>query len=234
MVWEVLSAEVHRHGTRPLEVLDVGGGTGGFAVPLAEAGHHVTVVDPSPDALAALLRRAADAGVVERVVAVQGDGDRLADLVPAGTADLVLCHSLLEVVDGPAEVLRAVAAALRPGGAASVLVANRVAAVLHRAATGHLDMATALLAEPGGPAGPHDTLRRRFDLAEVTALLIAAGLRLEQVQGVRVLTDLIPPAVAEADPAALLALETRLAGQVPYRDIAVQLHLLARRGEVGR
>ena len=38
---------------RSLEVLDLGGGTGGVAVLLAERGHRVTVVDPSPDALAA-------------------------------------------------------------------------------------------------------------------------------------------------------------------------------------
>ena len=30
---------------RPLRVLDLGGGTGGLAVPLAEHGHDVTVVD---------------------------------------------------------------------------------------------------------------------------------------------------------------------------------------------
>jgi len=40
----------------------------------------------------------------------------------------VLCHSVLEVVDDPAEALTAVARVLRPGGLASILVANRVAA----------------------------------------------------------------------------------------------------------
>ena len=44
---------------RSLRVLDLGGGTGGTAVPLAVAGHDVTVVDPSPDALASLRRRTA-------------------------------------------------------------------------------------------------------------------------------------------------------------------------------
>ena len=53
--------------TAELTVVDVGGGTGGFAVPLAQAGHRVTVVDASPDALAALTRRAAEAGVADRV-----------------------------------------------------------------------------------------------------------------------------------------------------------------------
>ena len=46
-----------------LRVLDLGGGTGGDAVRLATLGHQVTVADPSPDALASLARRAAEAGV---------------------------------------------------------------------------------------------------------------------------------------------------------------------------
>ncbi|WP_435743900.1 class I SAM-dependent methyltransferase, partial [Nocardioides sp. SYSU DS0663] len=46
-----------------LDVLDIGGGTGGFAVRVAELGHRVSVVDPSPDALAALGRRADEVGV---------------------------------------------------------------------------------------------------------------------------------------------------------------------------
>ncbi|MEV1147933.1 methyltransferase domain-containing protein, partial [Micromonospora sp. NPDC049799] len=62
VIWSVLRAELDRRGDTPLTVLDVGGGTGGFAVPLAHAGHRVTVVDASPDALAALTRRAAEAG----------------------------------------------------------------------------------------------------------------------------------------------------------------------------
>jgi SAM-dependent methyltransferase len=228
VVWGVLSAELDRQGGRELAVVDVGGGTGGFAVPLAVAGHRVTVVDPSPDALAALTRRAADAGVPDRVSAVQGDGDRLAGLVPAGEADLVLCHSLLEVVDDPGEVLRAVAATLRPGGAASVLVAGQAHAVLARAMSGQLAAAATVLAGTGGRAGPADTLRRRFDAATAAALLTGAGLVLEQIHGVRVLADLVPAAVADADPGTLLALETRLSARPPYRDIAAQLHLFAR------
>ena len=54
-------------GTVPLDIVDVGGGTGGFAVALARLGHRVTVIDPSPDALAALERRAAEAGVSDAV-----------------------------------------------------------------------------------------------------------------------------------------------------------------------
>lgn len=228
-IWAVLRPELEAQAGRQLSVVDVGGGTGGFAVPLAEAGHRVTVVDASPDALAALTRRAAEAGVGDLVRAVQGDGDALSGLIPPGSADLVLCHAVLEVVDDPASVVAAVAAALRPGAAVSLLVANRAAAVLTRAVNGHLDTATALLRDPHGHAGPRDTLRRRYDVEGAAALLRAAGLVVEQTHGVRVIADLVPAAVAEADPEALLALELAAAGRSPYRDIASQLHLFARR-----
>lgn len=226
-VWAVLRGELDRQAGRTLEVVDVGGGTGGFAVPLAEAGHRVTVVDASPDALAALTRRAAEAGVPDRITAVQGDGDRLAGLVAPGSADLVLCHSLLEVVDDPAQVVAALAATLRPGGAASILVANLAAAVLARAAAGNLAAATALLTK----ATSHG--RRRYDLASASALLSAAGLVVEQTHGVRVIADLVPGAVADSDPEGLLAFELAAAAQPPYRDIATQLHLFARRRPEG-
>ena len=84
---------------RPLEVLDLGGGTGGVAVPLAEAGHRVIVVDPSPDALASLARRAREAGIVDRITAVQGDGDSLESVLAGRRVDLACCHGTLEFVD---------------------------------------------------------------------------------------------------------------------------------------
>src|SRR6516165_10047943 len=74
LVWNVLravvSARVAATGRPALDIVDVGGGTGGLAVPFAVLGHNVTVVDPSPDALAAAQRRAAEADA--RLTSVQG------------------------------------------------------------------------------------------------------------------------------------------------------------------
>jgi len=60
LVWdvlkEVITARAAQSGRTALDIVDVGGGTGGFAVPFAALGHRVTVVDPSPDALAAAQR----------------------------------------------------------------------------------------------------------------------------------------------------------------------------------
>jgi len=231
VVWEVLSAvlaEADPDGAG-LDVVDAGGGTGGFAVPLAEAGHRLTVLDPSPDSLAALSRRTAERGLQDRVRALQGDLSDLPGLVEQASADLVLCHSVLEVVDDPAQALAAVAAVLRPSGRLSLLVAGRSAAVLARALAGRPDEAAHALSDPAGRWGPADGAVRRFAPETVQSLVTAAGLRVEQLHGVRVVADLVPSAVLEQPGAhaALLALERALSDRPPFRDLATQLHVLA-------
>ncbi|MFC7340678.1 class I SAM-dependent methyltransferase [Saccharopolyspora griseoalba] len=235
-VHQVLETEIadagRRHGDRPVRVLDVGGGSGVWAVPLASAGCHVTVVDPSPDALATLRRRAADAGVADRVTALQGDTEALAVLSPEGGADLVLGHGVLEYVDDVPAAASALAAATAPGGAVSVLVANRYAAVLAWAVAGRLGEALDVLRDPQGDLGSADPLQRRFDTAELDRVLAAAGLTVERVQGQGVLTDLVPGSVLDNNPRAaevMAEIEQEAAGRAPLRDIATRLHALARK-----
>ncbi|HEX6468114.1 MAG TPA: methyltransferase domain-containing protein, partial [Streptosporangiaceae bacterium] len=179
VVWEVLRAALGERaaasGRAALDVVDAGGGTGGFAVPLAELGHRVTVVDPSPDALAGLERRAAESGVTVR--GLQGDADDLLGLVGAGAADLVLCHSVLEYVDEPSVTMASLAQTVRPGGAVSVLAAGRLAAVLHRALAGHFDDSRRLLAAADAGADGRDPVPRRFTRGSLARLAAGAGLR---------------------------------------------------------
>lgn len=235
VIWDYLTATIDELGSAgsTLRILDAGGGSGGFAVPLAQLGHHVTVVDPSPDSLAALERRAAETGTQAQIIAMQGDAAGLPALVPAGSFDLVLCHSVLEVVDDPGEAVRAIAHALRDGGVASVLAANRIAAVVARVASGRLGEARRLLADPAGSTGAGDPLLRRFTLDELQLLLGAAGLHVQTVHGVRVFADAVPPALLDGgDQQAvedLLALERGVAERSDYFPVATQLHLLARR-----
>jgi S-adenosylmethionine-dependent methyltransferase len=200
-VYRALEAEVaavaRRLGAAP-RVLDVGGGSGVWAVPLARFGCLVTVVEPSPNALATLHRRAADAGVQQLVNPLQGDTDSLADAVPAASADLVLGHGVLEVVEDPTGAVRALVNATAHGGAVSVLVANRYAAVLVRALAGRLAEARHVLDDPDGRQGVADPVLRRFDTVGLVALLEGSGLAIELVQGDGVVADLMPGGVLDA------------------------------------
>lgn len=228
VVWEDLEPVL---GSGPLDVVDLGGGTGGAAVRIAEMGHRVTVVDPSPDALAALDRRAREQGLGDQVTAVQGDLDDLLGVVGTDGVDVVLCHGVLEVVRDPAAAVGVLGRALRPHGTLSLLAAQRYAAVVARAMAGHFGQARALLeGEPGG-ADPGRT-GRRFSAEELEQLVADAGLALHSVRGVRVLADLVPGSLLDREPGAadeLVALELALAARPELRPLATQLHVVAER-----
>ncbi|RSN50783.1 MULTISPECIES: class I SAM-dependent methyltransferase [Actinomadura] len=230
VLWEALRSVLERITPEAgaSDIVDVGGGTGGFAVPLAELGHRVTVVDANPDALAALERRAAESGV--RVRAVQGDAVDLPDLLGPDAADLVLCHSVLEYVDDPAAATAALTATVRPGGSVSLLAAGQLAAALSRAVGGHFDDARRVLADASGRWGDGDRTPRRFTRETLTALAEGAGLRVAELHGVRIFADLVPGGISDGDSdsaEALLALESVAAVHPVLRDLAAQLHLVA-------
>jgi S-adenosylmethionine-dependent methyltransferase len=228
VVWSGLESALGRGEAGSRDVLDIGGGTGGLAVRVGLLGHRVTVVDPSPDALAALDRRAREHDVA--VTGRQGDLSTLLDVVEPGSADVVLCHGVLEVVDDPAAALATLARVMRPGGVLSLLAAQRHAAVVARAMAGHFQQALAML-EPD-PVTPTGRTGRRFTHEELTALVVDAGFGLDEVHAIRVFTDLVPGSLLDLEPgasAALVELEQAVATRPEYLPLATQIHLLAHR-----
>src|SRR6476660_6975376 len=115
-----------------LRVLDVGGGDGLDALPLAQAGHDVTLLDPSEPMLAQARDSADRLGVADLVRTVRGSLDDLASLGDGW--DVVLCHFVLRYRPADTVDVPRLAAAVRPGGVLSVLEANPAGAVLGRAA----------------------------------------------------------------------------------------------------
>jgi S-adenosylmethionine-dependent methyltransferase len=181
-------------------------------------------VDASADALATLVRRAAEAAVAERVTAVQGDVEDLDAEAPAKTYDLVLAHGILEVVENLAAAFAGIAAAVRPGGRLSVLVGNPTAGVLTRAAAGDLAGALADLR----------TLDADFTHPgpdSVQVLCRERGLLLQAVHGIGLFRELVPGPSLDAPGAraALDALEAESAPRRTFAAIAPRVHVLAYR-----
>ncbi|MGX7680420.1 class I SAM-dependent methyltransferase [Jatrophihabitans sp. DSM 45814] len=222
-LWSTLRRLLSEHeAAAPVRLLDCGGGSGSLAVPLAQAGAEVTVVDVSIDALGTLVRRASEAGVSDRVMAVQGDVEALSDLLARATFDVVLAHEVLGSVASLPAAMAEIVAAIRPGGVVSIVVANPVAVVLGRALSGDVDGALTAL---------HKSSESQFSLSSLQGLCEAAGLAIEQVDGVGVFSEIVPGIELERPGAmtALAELEAAASGLAPYRDIAARLHIVARR-----
>jgi SAM-dependent methyltransferase len=104
-------------------VLELAAGTGRLAIPLAEAGHHVTAVDLDPAMLDRARNRARDIAGADRLTFVEADlvGLQLPDAGRYGLAFIAL-NSLLVLGSRAAQraALRTMAEHLAPGGLAVV------------------------------------------------------------------------------------------------------------------
>jgi S-adenosylmethionine-dependent methyltransferase len=218
--------------TRSLHALDLGCGTGAIAVRLARLGLHVTLLDASVPMLDFAERAAREAGVTERIALKHGDATQFANLFPAESFDVILCHNILEYVDDPCAVLRSTARALRDSSSIiSVLVRNQAGEVL-KAAIQDGDLAATehnLTAEWG-----HESLYggrvRLFTPESLHAMLLDSSLALTKECGVRVLSDYLPPSVSRTDEyQRILELERKLGRRPEFAAVARYTHCLAHR-----
>jgi SAM-dependent methyltransferase len=98
-------------------VIEIGGGTGRIAIPLALAGHRVIAVDRSGPMLERLRERAAAAGVADLIEPVEADLRALPEL-PAADRLIAPFRVLMHLADDDerAAFLRAAHGLLRPEG----------------------------------------------------------------------------------------------------------------------
>ncbi|MEU7904799.1 class I SAM-dependent methyltransferase [Actinoplanes sp. NPDC049118] len=131
--WDVLTRTLP---PAPARVLDVGGATGVYARPLAEAGHRVHVIDPVPEHVAA-------AGALDGVTAEVGDARDLPERDASADAALLLgpLYHLPDRADRVA-AWREAARVVRPGGVVVGAVISRFASLIDGVAKGYF-------AEPG-------------------------------------------------------------------------------------
>ena len=160
------------HGFRPLDgktALDVGCGAGLLAEPLARMGGQVTAVDAAPELIAAAKAHAAGAGLTidYRAVGVEALDGRF---------DLVTAMEVVEHVADPRAFVASLAARLAKGGLLILSTPNR---------TAWSKLLTITLAEGFGriPKGTHH-YDEFITPEEMTAMLAAAGLVVEDVEGI--------------------------------------------------
>jgi S-adenosylmethionine-dependent methyltransferase len=216
---------------RSLRGLDLGCGTGATAVRLARLGIHMTLLDSSSAMLDIAKRAAREAGVDGRIALNHGDAAQVANLFPAGSFDVVLCHNTLEYVDDPVAVLRGAARAMRDSSAIlSVIVRNQAGEVLKAAIqAGHLAAAEQNLTAQWGHESLYGGKVRLFTAESLQAMLMEASLAVTAKRGLRVVSDYLPPRVSlSAEYDRIFELELKLGRRPEFAAVARYTQCLAR------
>jgi S-adenosylmethionine-dependent methyltransferase len=222
---------------RSLKVLDAGGGTGSYALPLAKQGHWVCLLDFSAKMLAIAQSKVKqlDPSLQGRMDFCHASVEEIPRLFPPARFDLILCYTLLEYVSEPWEVLRILVTVLRPGGLISLLLTNPYADPLRWALSrGDLEKARLALHEQVSSADLFGLPRRTFPAEMVQEIMNQAELEMVAEYGVRIFADYLADEKL-ADPeffSRLLELETVAGTLYPYRLIARYIQLLGRKPEV--
>jgi len=158
----------------------------------------------------------------------QGLGEQALEALGASVFDAALCHGVLMYLDSPDEMVRALAAVVRPGGIVSALAKNAEALAMRPGLRGeHREALTAL--DTNRSAGGLGVVTRGDTVAGLSRTFEEAGLALEEWYGVRVFTDHIGDSAPGEGLQEILELEREVGRRDPYRSVARLIHVLGKR-----
>lgn len=228
----VIDEHLRKHmGFPPQRVVDVGGGAGNQSIPLARAGHEVTIVDPSPAMLGRAAGRLAAEGhdLVARVRLVEATGEDACTALDGASFDTVLCHGVLMYLDDPGPLVGSLCDLTAPGGVVSIVAKNADVMALREAQHGNWAGAIAAFARDRQTNGLG--VATRGDRVEaLSALLVERGIEPVAWYGVRLFTDGWAPDRVATDPEDLvLQAELMASERDPYRRLSRLFHLVGRR-----
>jgi len=226
---QVIHDHLRQHlGPPPQRVVDVGGGAGNQSVPLARAGHEVTIVDPSAAMLERATRRlsAEGADVTARVRLVKARGEVAPEALGGAVFDAVLCHGVLMYLDDPEPLVDSLCELSAPGGLVSIVAKNVEVMALRHAHQG--DWAGAIAAFDSDRQINGLGVQTRGDRIEhLSELLDARGVEPVAWYGVRLFTDGWTPGRPAHDPEDLVVRAELIASQRdPYRRLSRLFHLV--------
>ena len=228
----VINAHLRTHlPPAPLSVVDVGGGAGHQAVPLARAGYDVTIVDPSPAMLVRAERLIAGepADVARRISLVEVCGEDAPAKFGGQRFGAVLCHGVIMYLEDPSPMIAALSELADTHAIVSIVAKNADVLASRPALAG--DWAAALDAFDADRQINGLGLETRGDrIDDLSATLTKRQIDPIAWYGVRLFTDgWTPdrPAIGLEEP--VMAVELEASRRDPYRQLSRLFHLLGRR-----
>lgn len=173
---------------RKCRILDVGGGTGFYSIPLAVQGHDVVILDLSRKMLSIAESKAKKLGVANRVNIMLSGMENVEQ--PDESFDVVLCHLALCYVDDPTKALTEFSRVLRSNGILSLIAENEMFFSIAEAFKGNiLEALERFKQERLVVTMPKLGSLRTFERQELLALFEQVKLKPIKVLGLRVVSD---------------------------------------------
>ena len=232
--YKIGHANLIKHiGDSPMRILDAGGGNGLDSIPFAKLGHDVDIVDFSQEMLSDAKQEAKNGGFQQYITTHLADIHNSTALFPENTFDLILCHNVLQYVQGIPAILESFARLLKPHGLVSILSTNRYSKPFHAAFLEN-DLAKALtdLDTPNATGKIFTTQATYYSVDEMTELLKNAGLIHQADYGIRCVIDYWGDNEQKSDPLIfqqIEALEFALTDRHPYKLLARHFQVIAKK-----
>jgi S-adenosylmethionine-dependent methyltransferase len=214
---------------QPLQVVDIGCGDGRDAAWLAELGHDVLAVDPSPTMIERATKTHQPAGKCVSLRFEVGDAGSVLAACEESSFDLVLSHGVIMYQEDPQSFVAEHLRLLRDMGVMSLLAKNAAGLVYRAAQEASVDEAMRVLDDSRG-LGHLGVSTGAQTVQELSAFGLAGGATVRSWAGVRIFSDTPTDILLEEDDEKVLEFEWLAARRDPYRQTASLLHVLLLEG----
>ena len=217
----------------PAKILDLGGGNGLDAIPLAQAGFQLSVLDLSAEMIAQGQQIAEAKGIADKMTHAVGNAEQLADHYAEPIFDVVLCHNVLQYVEDVTAVLQSIHNTLKPNGTLSLIITNPYSDTFGLALREYdLKGAIEQIGKRTKYVKTFDTIIQRYTDNEIIEMLRSTGFTIEAQYGIRTLCDYMADNEPKYDPdfyQQLEALEMAVRDKRPYLSLAHFYHFIGQK-----
>lgn len=226
IVWDEIQHCLSLLASRPLRILDAGGGFGYFSQKLAELGHQVVLCDISSELLDEANKQLKGKEYANNVQVLHCAIQDLPQFIE-GSFDLILNHAVLEWLANPEQTLQGLLTWLAKDGLLSLMYYNLEAQRFFNLVSGNFEFVEkGMLRKKVVRLTPTSPLSER----DVLSWLDSANMQVIQKTGVRVLHDYLKDQTHCQDKfASLMAMEKRYCHDEPYASLGRYTHLTVQR-----
>lgn len=211
--------------SKPLNVLDAGGGMGQIARWLAKHGHQVTLCDLSAEMLNLAAEENAMEQLTDRIQLIHAPLQELPQLLSSQKFDLIILHGVIEWMADPCSAIEILRPMLKSDGAMSILFFNRNKLILKWGINGQIGKALSGKPANSRPLTPQNPLTE----ADLLPTITAGNLKITSKAGIRIFYGFFAKLTKKLETSEeTISLEQHYCHTEPFASMGEHTHIVLR------